>query len=86
MDLVKCMLVSVFLTRKNSGCSSVCQEPCIQDKVGVASVVDKIREARLRWFNYVKRRCTGALVIYNLGQHKIMWTSTFCCSSSLFWC
>lgn len=28
----------------------------IRDKVGVASVVDKMREAKLRWFGYVKRR------------------------------
>lgn len=29
----------------------------IQNKVGVlASVVDKMREARLRWLDYVKRR------------------------------
>ncbi|KAG5570500.1 hypothetical protein H5410_060266 [Solanum commersonii] len=28
----------------------------IQEKVGVASVVDKPREARLRWFGHVKRR------------------------------
>lgn len=29
----------------------------IQDKVGVAFVVDKIREVKLRWFGHVKRRC-----------------------------
>ncbi|KAG5610072.1 hypothetical protein H5410_021353 [Solanum commersonii] len=29
----------------------------IREKVGVASVVDKLREARLRWFGHVKRRC-----------------------------
>ncbi|KAG5632518.1 hypothetical protein H5410_004235 [Solanum commersonii] len=34
----------------------------IREKVGVASVVDKLREARLRWFGHVKRRCTDALV------------------------
>ncbi|KAG5632121.1 hypothetical protein H5410_003838 [Solanum commersonii] len=28
----------------------------IREKVGVASVVDKLREARLRWFGHVKRR------------------------------
>ncbi|KAG5582302.1 hypothetical protein H5410_052929, partial [Solanum commersonii] len=27
----------------------------IREKVGVASVVDKLREARLRWFGHVKR-------------------------------
>ncbi|KAG5589625.1 hypothetical protein H5410_040139 [Solanum commersonii] len=27
----------------------------IRDKVGVASVVDKMREGRLRWFGHVKR-------------------------------
>ncbi|XP_070046182.1 uncharacterized protein [Nicotiana tomentosiformis] len=28
----------------------------IRDRVGVASVEDKIRESRLRWFGHVKRR------------------------------
>ncbi|KAG5623698.1 hypothetical protein H5410_008916 [Solanum commersonii] len=28
----------------------------IREKVGVASVVDKLREARLRWFGHVKRQ------------------------------
>ncbi|WMV15452.1 hypothetical protein MTR67_008837 [Solanum verrucosum] len=32
----------------------------IREKVGVASVVDKLREARLRWFGHVKRRCADA--------------------------
>ncbi|XP_060179517.1 B3 domain-containing protein REM17-like isoform X4 [Lycium barbarum] len=34
----------------------------IRDKVGVASVEDKMREARLRWFGHVKRRDTDAPV------------------------
>ncbi|XP_070050863.1 uncharacterized protein [Nicotiana tomentosiformis] len=34
----------------------------IQDRVGVASVEDKMREARLRWFGQVKRRNTDAPV------------------------
>ncbi|KAG5586165.1 hypothetical protein H5410_046599, partial [Solanum commersonii] len=34
----------------------------IWEKVGVASVVDKLREARLRWFGHVKRRCADAPV------------------------
>ncbi|WMV55704.1 hypothetical protein MTR67_049089 [Solanum verrucosum] len=34
----------------------------IREKVGVASVVDKLREARLRWFGHVKRRCADAPV------------------------
>ncbi|KAG5603333.1 hypothetical protein H5410_034703 [Solanum commersonii] len=29
----------------------------IRDKVVVVSMVDKMREARLRWFEHVKRRC-----------------------------
>ncbi|KAG5581552.1 hypothetical protein H5410_052179 [Solanum commersonii] len=33
----------------------------IRDKMGVASVKDKMREAGLRWFEHVKRRCTDAL-------------------------
>ncbi|KAG5610436.1 hypothetical protein H5410_021717 [Solanum commersonii] len=34
----------------------------INNKVGVASVVDKMREGKLRWFGYVKRRYADALV------------------------
>ncbi|KAG5613703.1 hypothetical protein H5410_013527, partial [Solanum commersonii] len=34
----------------------------IREKVGVASVVDKLREARLRWFGHVKRWCADAPV------------------------
>ncbi|KAG5610037.1 hypothetical protein H5410_021318 [Solanum commersonii] len=34
----------------------------IRDKVGVASMVDKMREERLRWFGHVKRRCIDAPV------------------------
>src|SRR5688572_21388903 len=30
----------------------------IWDKVGVASIEDKMRERRLRWFGHVQRRCT----------------------------
>nr|XP_009614644.1 uncharacterized protein LOC104107520 [Nicotiana tomentosiformis] len=29
----------------------------IRDKVGVSTVVDKLRESSLRWFGHVKRRC-----------------------------
>lgn len=32
----------------------------IWDKVGVASVVDKMKEGKLKWFGYVKRRCRYA--------------------------
>ncbi|XP_019265512.1 PREDICTED: uncharacterized protein LOC109243073 [Nicotiana attenuata] len=34
----------------------------IREKLGVALVDDKIREARLRWFGHVKRRSIEALV------------------------
>ncbi|XP_070047229.1 uncharacterized protein [Nicotiana tomentosiformis] len=34
----------------------------IRDKVCVASIEDKIREARLRWFGHVRRRSTDAPV------------------------
>jgi len=34
----------------------------IQNKVGVASLEDKMREARPRLFEHVKRRCSDALV------------------------
>lgn len=30
-----------------------------RDKVGLTSVVDKMREARLRWFGHMKRRCVA---------------------------
>ncbi|KAG5594228.1 hypothetical protein H5410_035460 [Solanum commersonii] len=32
----------------------------IQDNAGVTSVMDKMREARLRWFEHVKKRCGEA--------------------------
>nr|XP_016457394.1 PREDICTED: uncharacterized protein LOC107781235 [Nicotiana tabacum] len=32
----------------------------IRDKVGMTPVVDKLWEARLRWFGHVKRRCPDA--------------------------
>lgn len=35
----------------------------IQDKVGVASVEEKMQESRLRRFKHVKRRCMNALVL-----------------------
>lgn len=34
----------------------------IRDKVGVASMVDKTRKVRLRWFGHVKRKCVDAPV------------------------
>ena len=34
----------------------------IRDKIGVTSIEDKIREARLHWFGYIRRRNIGALV------------------------
>ncbi|KAG5614626.1 hypothetical protein H5410_014450 [Solanum commersonii] len=34
----------------------------IREKVGVTSVVDKLREVRLKWFGHVKRRGTDAPV------------------------
>ncbi|XP_070007787.1 uncharacterized protein [Nicotiana sylvestris] len=34
----------------------------IRDKVGVASMEDKMREARLRWFGHIQRRSTDAPV------------------------
>ncbi|WMV38102.1 hypothetical protein MTR67_031487 [Solanum verrucosum] len=52
----------------------------IRDKVGVASVVDKTREARLRWFGHVKKRSVDAsrrkcerlaIVGVNTGRGKL---------------
>lgn len=34
----------------------------IRAKIRVVSIVGKTREARLRWFGHVKRRCVDALV------------------------
>ena len=45
------------LTRRNRVKNDV-----IQEKVGVASVEDKLREARLRWFGHVMRRGMDAPV------------------------
>ncbi|KAG5595785.1 hypothetical protein H5410_037017 [Solanum commersonii] len=52
----------------------------IRDKVGVASVVDKTKEARLRWFRHVKKRSVDAsrrkcerlaIVGVNTGRGKL---------------
>ncbi|XP_070046825.1 uncharacterized protein [Nicotiana tomentosiformis] len=56
----------------------------IHDKLGVAPIEDKMREARLRWFGHVRRRSTDALVRRcerltleglrrNRGRTKKMW-------------
>jgi len=46
----------------------------IHTKIGVASIEEKMRENRLRWFSYVRRRFTDAPVWrverINLGQVK----------------
>ena len=34
----------------------------IRNKLGVSSIVDKMRECRLRWFEHVQRRPKDALV------------------------
>ncbi|KAG5585880.1 hypothetical protein H5410_046314 [Solanum commersonii] len=47
----------------------------IQDDVGVTSMIDKMREARLRWFEHVKKRCGEAPVtnggIFRHKQHLV---------------
>jgi len=49
----------------------------IRDKLGVASVVDKMAKVRLRWFEHVKMRCIDApvrrckrLVIEGTGRSR----------------
>ena len=46
----------------------------IRTKIGVASIVEKMKENRLRWFGHVRRRLTDAPVWrqerINLGQVK----------------
>ena len=46
----------------------------IRTKIGVASIEEKMRENRLRWFGHVRRRPTVAPVwrveCINLGQVK----------------
>nr|XP_009624733.1 uncharacterized protein LOC104115746 [Nicotiana tomentosiformis] len=49
--------------RENStGWNNKIRNEVIRDKVGVASMEDKLRESRLRWFGHVKRRDIDAPV------------------------
>ncbi|KAG5614348.1 hypothetical protein H5410_014172 [Solanum commersonii] len=41
----------------------------IQNKVGVASMANKIREMRFRWIGYVKRECEHTLAISTVPRH-----------------
>jgi len=34
----------------------------IRGKIGVATIEDKIRDARLRWLGHIRRKCMDALV------------------------
>ncbi|KAG5611966.1 hypothetical protein H5410_023247 [Solanum commersonii] len=43
----------------------VCKNEDLPDKVGVNSMVDKLRKARLRWFGHVKWRYTEAPMTVN---------------------
>jgi len=36
----------------------------IRDKIGVASIEDKMREARLRWFGHIRRRSMDAPMMH----------------------
>jgi len=44
--------VDILITRRDK-----IKNEDIWNKVGVASVVDKMREARLKWFGHVMKRC-----------------------------
>ncbi|KAG5573813.1 hypothetical protein H5410_063579, partial [Solanum commersonii] len=57
LDLLCCMGRSVNQSRNLSKGD---EDATIDNKVRVDSVEDKMREARLRWFGHVKRRCTDA--------------------------
>ncbi|KAG5601727.1 hypothetical protein H5410_033097 [Solanum commersonii] len=45
----------------------------IRERVGVASVVDKLREARLRWFGHVKRGARPEGTRRGRGRPKKYW-------------
>ena len=43
----------------------------IRERVGVASLEDKLRETRLRWFGHVKRRSVSASVRRDEAIHLL---------------
>lgn len=43
----------------------------IMEMLGVVFTADKMREARLRWFRHVKRRCVDASLMREVGSDSI---------------
>ncbi|XP_075091555.1 uncharacterized protein LOC142171755 [Nicotiana tabacum] len=59
------MVAKMRMLRWMIGCSRAdkIRNEVIQDKVGVASMEDNMRESRLRWFRHVKRRNIDAPIM-----------------------
>ncbi|WMV50408.1 hypothetical protein MTR67_043793 [Solanum verrucosum] len=57
-----------------------------RDEVGIVFVVDKMREARLRWFRHVKRRCPDALMIADPAfLYKLLLEQASTIGCSVWW-
>lgn len=51
-------------------CGHVKSDKVIQIKVRVTSMMDKLKEVRLRCFEYVKRRCVDSAEVDIEGRRK----------------